>query len=71
MHKICFTVSLFPASTCFEHHVLIVRRSKLYYTVSGIITPVGGLWPCIVLYRDKGSRIVRNIRTHLAGYVVA
>ena len=41
MHKICFTISLFHASTCFEHHVLIVRRSKLYYTASGIITPVG------------------------------
>ena len=42
MHKICFTISLFQASTCFEHHVLIVSRSKLYYTASGIITPVGG-----------------------------
>ena len=29
MHKICFTISLFHASTCFEHHVLIVRRSKI------------------------------------------
>ena len=38
MHKIWFTISLFHASTCFEHHVLIVRRSKLYYTASGIIT---------------------------------
>ena len=38
----CFTVSLFHASTCFEHHVLIVRRSELYYTASGIITPIGG-----------------------------
>ena len=37
-----FIISLFHASTCFEHHVLIVRRSKLYYTVSGIITPIGG-----------------------------
>jgi hypothetical protein len=36
------TISLLHASTCFEHHVLIVRRSKLYYTASGIITPVGG-----------------------------
>jgi len=66
----CFTISLFHASTCFEHmcsssggqnciiqhlvsshlyisclymfraHVLIIRRSKLYYTASGIITPV-------------------------------
>jgi len=41
MHKICFKVSSFHASTCFEHHVLIVARSKLYYTVSGIITPIG------------------------------
>ena len=31
-------MSIFHASTCFEHHVLIVRRSKLYSTVSGIIT---------------------------------
>jgi len=38
MQKICFAISLFHASTCFEHHVLIVRRSKLYYTASGIIT---------------------------------
>ena len=36
-------MSLFRASTCFEHHVLIVRRSKLYYTASVIITPIGGL----------------------------
>ena len=33
-------MSLFHASACFEHHVLIVRRSKLYYTASGIITQV-------------------------------
>ena len=26
----------------FRVHVLIVRRAKLYYTVSGIITPIGG-----------------------------
>ena len=26
----------------FLAHVLIVRRAKLYYTVSGIITPIGG-----------------------------
>ena len=38
----CITISLFHASTCFEHHVLIARRSKLYYTASGIITPTGG-----------------------------
>ena len=38
MHKICFTISLFHACTCFEHHVLNARRSKLYYTASGVIT---------------------------------
>jgi len=26
MHKISFTISLVHASTCFEHHVLIIRR---------------------------------------------
>ena len=26
----------------FRAHVLIIRRSKLYNTVSGIITPIGG-----------------------------
>ena len=26
----------------FRAHVLIVRRAKFYYTVSGIITPIGG-----------------------------
>ena len=36
-----FIMSLLYASICFEHCVLIIRRSKLYYTASGIITPVG------------------------------
>ena len=40
--KSYFIMSLLYASTCFEHYVLIIRRSKLYYTASGIITPVGG-----------------------------
>ena len=34
----CFIISLLYASTCFEHYVLIIRRSKLYYTASGIVT---------------------------------
>ena len=29
----------------FRAHVLIVRRAKLYYTVSGIITPIGVMIP--------------------------
>ena len=36
----CFITGLLKASTCFEHYV-IIRRSELYYTASGIITPVG------------------------------
>ena len=43
MHKIFFyIISILYATTCFEHYVLIISRSKLYYTASGIITPVGG-----------------------------
>jgi len=38
MHKILFTLSLFHAPTCFEHHVLIIRSLKLYYTAFCIIT---------------------------------
>jgi len=37
----CFTISLFHASTCFEH----IRRSKLHYTASGIITLIGVMIP--------------------------
>jgi len=41
MHKICFTVSFISCLYMFRAHVLIIRRSKLHYTASGIITPVG------------------------------
>jgi len=34
----CFTIRLFRASTCFEHHVFIIRGSKLHYPASGNIT---------------------------------
>ena len=35
-------ISLFQASTCFEHTCSSSGGQKLYYTVSGIITPIGG-----------------------------
>ena len=35
-------MSLFHASTCFEHKWSSLGGQKLYYTVSGIITPIGG-----------------------------
>ena len=47
----CFTLSLFHASTCFEHHVLIVRRSELYYTASDIIKPIGVMIPDLYMFR--------------------
>ena len=42
IQKSFFIISLLYASTCFEHYALIIRRSKLYYTASGIITSVHG-----------------------------
>ena len=42
MHKFLFYNNFIYASTCFEHCVLIIRRSNLYYTASGKVTPVGG-----------------------------
>jgi len=42
MHKICFTTSFISCLYMFRAHVLIIRRSTLHYTASGIITPIGG-----------------------------
>jgi len=36
----------------FRAHVLIIRRSKLYYTASGILTPIGGR-PVLRLREDS------------------
>ena len=45
MHKICFTISFISYLYMFRAHVLIIRRSKLHYTASGIIIPIGVLIP--------------------------
>ena len=42
MYKICFTISFISCLYIFRTHVLIIRRSKLHYTASGIITLIGG-----------------------------
>jgi hypothetical protein len=42
MHKIYFTISFISRLYMFRAHVLIIRRSKLHYTASGIVTPIGG-----------------------------
>ena len=38
----CFKVSFISRLYMFRAHVLIISRSKLHYTASGIVTPVGG-----------------------------
>ena len=40
-----FIISLFQASTCFEHTCWSSGGQKLYYTVSGVITPIGVMIP--------------------------
>jgi len=39
-HKICFTISFISCLCMFRAHLLIIRRSKLHYTASGIITHI-------------------------------
>jgi len=42
--------------------VLIIRRSKLYYTASGIITPIGGR--SVHRLRDDFSQSVHETATY-------
>jgi len=63
MHKILFYNKLLYVSTCFEHYVLIIRKSNLYYTVSGIITPIGGR-PVHRLREDSLSQPVHRTATY-------
>ena len=42
LDELNFIISIFQASTCFEHMCSSSGGQKLYYTVSGIITPLGG-----------------------------
>ena len=65
MHNFCFTISLFHASTCFEHHVLIIRRSKLHYTASGIRMQYEALVPQPAYgYHTATTKPQRNTNTH-------
>jgi len=42
VHKICFTIIFISCLYMFRAHVfIIIRRSKLHYTASGIITSIG------------------------------
>jgi len=42
MHKFLFYNKLISCLYMFRKHVLIIRRSKLHFTASDIITPIGG-----------------------------
>jgi len=59
MHKICFAISFISCLYMFRAYVLIIRRSKLHYTASGIIRHIGGslvhetatyTWPTVHLF---------------------
>jgi len=41
MHKILFYHKCISCLYMFRAHVVIIRKSKLYYTASVIITPIG------------------------------
>jgi len=42
MNKLFFYNQFISCLYIFQAHVLIIRRLKLYYTASGIITPICG-----------------------------
>jgi len=41
VHKMFYTISFISCLYMFRSQALIIRRSKLHYTASGIITPIG------------------------------
>jgi len=45
VQNFCFTISFISCLYMFRAHALIIRRSKLHYTASGIITPIGVMIP--------------------------
>ena len=45
MHKICFTIRFISCLYMFRAHVLTITWSKLHYTASGIIKPIGVMIP--------------------------
>ena len=54
----CFTISFLSRLYMFRAHMLIIRRSKLHYTVSGIITlkQVSGLKLLKYLFQCDDTR---------------
>jgi len=48
----------------FRAHVLIIRMSKLHYTASGIITPIGGCLVQKLLWNKFYASIWLNTEMH-------
>jgi hypothetical protein len=73
MHKICFTISFISCLYMFRANVLIIRRSKLHYTASGIITPIGGCLvhrlreECSKMDKSAKDKLVRSPRENAGG----
>jgi len=61
MHKFLFYNKFIIYLYMFRAHVLIIRRSKLYYTVSGIITLCR--WP-------SGAQVERGRDGHLQSVMI-
>ena len=57
-----FIISLFQASTCFKHMCSSSGGQKLYYTVSGIITPIGVSSTCA--HRQEGKIALYSLWYH-------
>ena len=79
----CFTVSYISCLYMFRAHVLIIRRSKLHYTASGIVTPIGGRLVqvlfhaftcfehmCYIIRRSKLHYTASGIVTPIGGRLV-
>ena len=45
----------------FRAHLLIIRRSKLHYTASGIITPIGVMIPSWLYTEIHGQQNVKTV----------
>jgi len=58
MQKSLFYNKFISCLYMFRAHVLIIKRSKLYYTASGIITPIG----VMILFRAHVLETCRGMK---------
>jgi len=57
----------------FRAHVLIIRRSKLHYTASGIITPIGDRLVYVIVCRwpsDMQEHMLLHTRRSSMGVMI-